>query len=96
MVISNGGKAILHPNFYDWFPFMIDHKEKVLIGDEFLRKDIFKATVEKINKNRYKNIVIIGGSHSGFSAAHLLLNGPSTYKNNNSINLKKYKTFPDS
>lgn len=51
--------------------------------------------MDLINTNRYKNIVIIGGSHSGFSAAWLMLNGPATYKKNNSINTTKYKYFPD-
>ena len=36
----------------------------------------------------YKNIVIIGGSHSGFSAAWLMLNGPATYNRNNSLGSK--------
>lgn len=30
-----------------------------------------------------KKIVIIGGSHSGFSCAWMLLNGPSMYYKNN-------------
>lgn len=41
--------------------------------------------MEKINSNKYKNIVIVGGSHSGFSAAWLMLNGPATYKRMNSL-----------
>jgi hypothetical protein len=58
---------------------MNDRKEQVLLGDDFLKRDIYKATMEKINTNEYKKIVIIGGSHSGFSAAWLMLNGPATY-----------------
>jgi hypothetical protein len=38
--------------------------------------------------------VIIGGSHSGFSAAWLLLNGPATFNSNNSID-KKDESFPE-
>ena len=40
-------------------------------------------------------IVIIGASHSGFSSAWLLLNGPATFKKNNFINLDKWDTFPE-
>lgn len=42
-----------------------------------------------------KNIVIIGGSHSGFSAAWMMLNGPATFNRNNSINSQKWKSMPD-
>jgi len=80
VVISNGGRQQIHPNFYkQWFPFMQDRKDQVLLGDDFLKRDIYKATMEKINTNKLKKIVIIGGSHSGFSAAWLMLNGPATY-----------------
>ena len=50
---------------------------------QFLKKETFKSTIEKINEKKMKNIVIIAGSHSGFSTAWLLLNGPATYNKNN-------------
>lgn len=71
--------------FYKWFPGMTTMKEKVITGDTFLRKDLFKPFMNKIKENKFKNIVIVGGSHSGFSCAWMLLNGPATYKNNTSI-----------
>jgi len=36
-----------------------------------------------IKEKNLKKIVIIGGSHSGFSCAWMLLNGPAAYYNNN-------------
>ena len=51
--------------------------------------------MEEINTNQYKNIVIIGGSHSGFSSAWLMLHGPATFNKNNSINSEKYSSMPD-
>lgn len=51
--------------------------------------------MNKIKSNGYKNIVIVGGSHSGFSCAWMLLNGPATYNKNNSINNSAYSLFPD-
>lgn len=39
--------------------------------------------------------MIVGGSHSGFSCAWLMLNGPATYNRNNSIDSTKYKSMPD-
>lgn len=64
---------------------MNERKDQVLLGDDFLKKDIYKATMEKINNNKYKKIVIVGGSHSGFSAAWLMLNGPATYQRMNTL-----------
>lgn len=41
--------------------------------------------VEKINEKKMKKIVIIGGSHSGFSAAWMLLHGPADMMKNTSV-----------
>jgi hypothetical protein len=51
--------------------------------------------MERINEKKLKNIVIIGGSHSGFSAAWMILNGPATYNRNNIYNKKQSNSFPD-
>jgi 6-phosphofructokinase len=64
---------------------MEDRKDQVLLGDDFLKREIYKATMERINTQKLKKIVIVGGSHSGFSAAWLMLNGPATYKRMNSL-----------
>lgn len=48
----------------------------------------------KIKEEKIKNIVIVGGSHSGFSCAWMLLNGPATYKKNTSIVSKYNEHFP--
>jgi hypothetical protein len=46
--------------------------------------------MREINERRHKKVVIIGGSHSGFSCAWMLLNGPATYyKNNAGIQINK-------
>ena len=50
--------------------------------------------MSRINDNKLKNIVIIGGSHSGFSCAWLMLNGPATYNKNNVLN-KNLTKFPE-
>jgi hypothetical protein len=51
--------------------------------------------MQKIKEKGYKNIVIVGGSHSGFGCAWMMLNGPATYKKNNSINHTSYSSFPE-
>ena len=50
--------------------------------------------MERIKVNKLKNIVIIGGSASGWSSAWLLLNGPATYYKNNSLKLNQMIPFP--
>jgi hypothetical protein len=50
--------------------------------------------MKRIKEEKLKNIVIIGGSHSGFSCAWMLLNGPATYNKNTSVNQSKREHFP--
>ena len=42
-------------------------------------------TVERIKNLNKKKIVIIGGSHSGFSTAWILLNGPADILHNTHV-----------
>jgi hypothetical protein len=60
-------------------------KERYVLGDHFLRRDYFKSIITRIKEQKLKKIVIVGGSHSGFSCAWMLLNGPATYNKNLSI-----------
>jgi ribulose 1,5-bisphosphate synthetase/thiazole synthase len=52
-------------------------RDRVVLADWFLRKYGFQNTIEKISQNNWKNVVIIGGSASGFSCAWMLLHGPA-------------------
>jgi len=61
---------------------MYSKQDRVILSDYFLQKEGFQETIKRINKHKLKNIVIIGGSHSGFSAAWLLMNGPADVLNN--------------
>lgn len=47
-------------------------------------------------KKEKPKVVIIGASHSGFSSAWLMLNGPASYNSHNSLKLKKWSSFPES
>lgn len=100
VIISNGGKQLIPPPFYkDWFPFLAERKESVVLADSFLRKETYLRTMEEINQKKLKNIVIIGASHSGVSSAWLMLYGPATYARNNSLTTagsNKWNKFPDS
>ena len=94
IVLSNGGHQTLHPEFYKWFPMLEDKKENVVLADAFLRKDVYKQTMQKIKERKLNNIVIIGGSHSGFSCAWMLLNGPATYNKNTHVKTSYQDSFP--
>ena len=85
VVLSNGGLQSLNPDFYNWFPCMTARKEDVLLSDYFLQKAGFLATMRRIKLEGKRRIVIIGGSHSGFSAAFMMLNGPATILRNTSV-----------
>ena len=67
---------------------MRDRKDRVILSDHFMKKEVYKATMERIFRHKYKNIVIVGGSASGFSSAWLILNGPANYNTNNSMAMK--------
>jgi hypothetical protein len=81
VVISNGGVQGIHPELFNWFPNL--SSEQAMASDYLLGPDGYKETMKKIRKQNLKKVVIIGGSHSGFSCAWMLLNGPSAYYNNN-------------
>jgi hypothetical protein len=77
VVLAHGAQQELHPQFFEWFPKLIDYKQKVLTSDYFLQKEGFLHTMKRFQTEPIKKIVIIGGSHSGFSAAWMMLNGPA-------------------
>lgn len=93
--MANGGHQCFPPSFYKDFPFLKQNRQNVVLSGQFLRQDTFKALMHRIKSNGFKNIVIVGGSHSGFSCAWMLLNGPATYNRNNSHNNTLHKSFPE-
>ena len=78
MIIGAGAKQGFHPKIFEWFPNL--QPDKLLPSDSFLQRSVFVQTVQKLRALKRKpKVVIIGGSHSGFSCAWLLLNGPAMY-----------------
>jgi len=61
---------------------MIGRKDRVLLSDHLLKQKNLKDIINRINEKKIRNIVIVGGSHSGFSAAWLLLYGPADIHHN--------------
>ena len=82
LVVSNGGVQGLHPELFNWFPNL--NAEKVIASDEFLRSECYLRQMKSLAEKRSsRKVVIIGGSHSGFSCAWMLINGPAAYYKNN-------------
>lgn len=36
VVINHGGRQELHPDFFQWFPVMIQRRDRLFLSDEFL------------------------------------------------------------
>lgn len=81
LIVGNGAKQSLHPELFNWFPDL--DPRKVIASDAFLRHEGFTSCVTQLNQRPSKKIVIIGASHSAFSCAYMLLNGPAAYYRNN-------------
>ena len=85
IVLSNGGAQSVHPEFFSWFPFMKDRREDLLTSDYVLQKTGFIDMCKRVKQQNKRRIVIIGGSHSGFSTAWILLNGPADLMHNTHV-----------
>ena len=95
VILSNGGQQDMYPLIFKDFPFLADQKDKIVLAGNFLKKDGFISTMQRITENKLRNIVIVGGSHSGFSSAWIMLHGPATYNRNNSMNSHNLTQVPD-
>ena len=80
VVLSNGGLQTIPDSQLKLFPQV--PKDKYILADHLLRRDHFKSIMSRIKDQKLKKIVIVGGSHSGFSCAWMLLKGPATYNSN--------------
>ena len=66
---------------------MNERRDRVFLSDDFLKRSTFKDIVKMMNdRGINKNIVIVGASHSGFSAAWMLMNGPADILHNTHVN----------
>ena len=74
-MIANGASQTVHPDFESWFP---GNGHKCVPSDSFLKKQLFCKQVAQLKPKA--KVIIIGGSHSGFSCAWMLLNGPAALK----------------
>jgi lysine/ornithine N-monooxygenase len=80
VVMATGG---LQNNTAQLYSQIIKLKEEgdVYNSDWILQKEGYMHLYHNILANKKKKVVIIGGSHSGFSSAWIMLNTPSSYSN---------------
>lgn len=64
---------------------MQTRQERIILSDYFIRRQNFLKVAARIQEENLKNIVIVGGSHSGFSSAWMLLNGPADILHNTHV-----------
>lgn len=96
--MCNGGRTTIPaPFFTEWFPFLRSRQDSVITAEAFLKRQGYESTMRKINDKEkpVKNIVIIGSSHSAFSAAWTILHGPALYNRSNYIRGTKHKSMPE-
>lgn len=80
LVFSTGGKQKIENAYYKWI-LSVKGDEKVFNSDFILQEEGYRKIQSQLKLiNGKKKIVIIGGSHSGFSSAWILLNDPATYR----------------
>ena len=56
-------------------------EKNFFLSDYILQEQGFKLFTNSLFSRNKKRVIIIGGSHSGFSCAWILINQPSSYKN---------------
>jgi hypothetical protein len=82
LIMATGGKQNKNNSYLGEIKSLIgDHN--VFLSEEVLQEATYLKMMRSLGniKKEKKRVVIIGGSHSGFSCAWILLNAPSKYKN---------------
>ena len=65
---------------------MKERKDSLFLSDYMLYEKGYKEVLQRLKQPTCrKKIVIMGGSHSGFSAAWILLNGPADLLHNTHV-----------
>ncbi len=90
LILATGGKPKAPKNLPEIQKLLVDPLD-FYYSNDMLQEDGYKRLMQSLSKkeSKVKKIVIIGGSHSGFSAAWILLNKPRSY--NLPTNLSDYQ-----
>lgn len=78
IILSNGNKIRIGKKLLEKYKAI--NTENVYHSDYFLQEEGYKKIMEILKLREENKICILGGSHSAFSSAWLLLNKPADYK----------------
>jgi len=78
VVLANGARTFMHPKYLKDLNKVIKSGD-FFTSDNILQEQGYMKMISNLKGKKEKKVVIIGGSHSGFSAAWILLNGPSKF-----------------
>jgi hypothetical protein len=93
LILCSGGLQSNQNHYYNSI-MNIKGYDRVFQSDYVLCEDGYTKIINLLNSCAgKKKVVIIGGSHSGFSSAWILLNSPANYSNLNPNMCKKYNKF---
>jgi lysine/ornithine N-monooxygenase len=80
LILATGGRQKLSNKTTQEIKSLIGYKN-FFLSDHVLQEQGFKSLTYTLFSKVKKRVIIIGGSHSGFSCSWMLLNQPSNYKN---------------
>ena len=79
VVLANGGRSYVNPKSFKEITKIIKPSD-FYTSDYILQENGYSKLITNLRSKRERKVVIIGGAHSGFSSAWILLNGPSNFK----------------
>ena len=80
LVLATGGRQKISNKTTSEIKSLIG-ENNFFLSDSTLQEQGYKMLINNLINKKRKRVIIIGGSHSGFSCAWMLLNQPSNYRN---------------
>jgi IS1 family transposase len=91
IVFATGGKQILDQKQISEINTTLDPND-FYHSDFVLQEKGYQSIIERLSAKKRKKVIIVGGSHSAFSCAWILLNEPADYYKFDSTTFYKAKT----
>ena len=79
LIMANGGKSYINQKNIKELNKIVKTSD-FYTSDNVLQENGYNKLINNLNTKKDKRVVIIGGGHSAFSSALIILNGPSNYK----------------
>ena len=79
LILANGGKPSVNSKYVKEINKVININD-FYTSDYVLQEHGYKKLINNLKSKKDKKVFIVGGGHSGFSIAWILLHGPANYK----------------